>query len=113
MKILMNKTVQNVIVAVKSYRKWLYAEDVATGKWNEKKDYDQAAFSYYLNLWDKIPNQKSVQNGGKYSFDCGLDTSRSCFKAILSYPIELTFGYDEKSLGLFFFKHQGGEDVND
>ena len=103
MKIKMNKQLQNIIIAVQAYKKWIIAEDRAEGKWNEKTDYDQHAYIYYLNLCDRLPfKQASLTNGIRH-YDHGLNTTRTCFNAIISYPIEKTFSTETDELSNFEF----------
>ena len=84
----LNEKIQNIIFAVQRFKAYIIADNIARNDdINEKCDWYSETFGYYKSL--KLPD--------------GMNYSKACFEAVLSYPIETTSNTSADMLSKFKF----------
>lgn len=77
------------VIAVQNYRRWRYSDQFARGKLDALHSYqaEGETYSYFVSLEPKR---------------AGLDTTRNCLEAVLSYPIAETINTEAEDLPKMF-----------
>lgn len=89
MKVQMTETLQSIIIAVQSYRRWRYADLFAKEKLGALQSYqaEGETYNYFVSLEPKR---------------VGLDMTKSCLEAVLNYPIVETINTEAEDLPKMF-----------
>ena len=89
MTVQMTESLQSIIIAVQNYRKWRYADLFARERYSASncERIESETYGYYTQL---RPERE------------GLDTTRVCLEAVLSYPIKETINTESEDLPKMF-----------